>query len=346
MESIKTDAIIITDPYNLRYFTGFRGGEGFSVIAGENKYLIVDSRYTEAAGRESDFEVIEYNNAKPLAEVFKSIVAENNIRKIGFEDENLTVAAFSLLKSQMGEDLEYIPLGESLNAKRRIKKPYELEMLKAAEHIGDMAFDAVIGFIKPGLTELEVAAFLEYKMKQFGANGLSFDTICASGIHSSMPHAIPDDKKLETGDFVTMDFGCIYKGYCSDMTRTVVLGKADEKQKEVYNLVRAAQQVGLDTIKAGMRCCDVDKAARDVIEKAGYGKYFGHGLGHSVGLYIHEKPALNTRDVTVLEAGMIETIEPGVYIPGFGGVRIEDMVAVTEDGCVNFAHSPKELLEL
>jgi Xaa-Pro aminopeptidase len=196
------------------------------------------------------------------------------------------------------------------------------------------------------MTELEAAAELEYFMKKEGAEDLGFNTIIASGLNSSMPHAIPSEKPFEEGDFITFDFGCKYKGYRSDMTRTVVLGKASEKQKEIYNIVLKAQLAALDAIKAGMKGCEVDKVARDIITEAGYGEYFGHGLGHSVGLEIHEEPRLSVTSETVLQANMIETIEPGIYIPGFGGVRIEDMILVTEEGHINYAHSPKELIEI
>lgn len=187
---------------------------------------------------------------------------------------------------------------------------------------------------------------LEYQMMKQGADGTSFDTIVASGIHSSMPHAIPTDKKIELGDFVTMDFGCRYQGYCSDMTRTIVVGKANDRQKEIYQLVLKANRVTESLLHAGMICREVDKIARDIITDAGYGDYFGHGLGHSVGLEIHESPACNMRDTTVLQPNMIMTVEPGVYLPGFGGVRIEDMVVITEHGYENLAHSGKELIEL
>ena len=228
----------------------------------------------------------------------------------------------------------------------KIKTEEELTYLARAEEIGDKAFEKLLKVVKPGMTELEVAAELEYLMKKEGAEDLSFNTIIASGLNSSMPHAIPGYKKLEVGDFVTCDFGCKYKGYCSDMTRTFVLGKASEKQKEIYNVVLKAQLAGLAAVKAGVSGSSVDKVSRDIIAEAGYGEYFGHGLGHSVGLFIHESPRLSPSDDTILQAGMIETVEPGIYVPGFGGVRIEDMVVVTEDGCRNLAHSPKELIEV
>ena len=242
--------------------------------------------------------------------------------------------------------IELKPLNDVLMKPRQIKTPEEIELLRQAEHIGDLAFEDILGILKPGMTELEVAAELEYSMKKHGAEGFSFDTIAASGKNSSMPHAIPSEKKLENGDFLTMDFGCIYKGYCSDMTRTVCIGKASDEQKKIYNIVLSAQLAVLENLKPGMMCKDVDRIARDYITAQGYGEYFGHGLGHGVGLYIHESPAFNTRDTSIVKAGMIETDEPGIYLPNKFGVRIEDMILITEDGCEPLAHSPKNLIEL
>lgn len=339
------DALLITDPYNMRYISGFRGGEGVLYISVNQHVLITDSRYTEAAAGESDFTVAEENREHKRMDIIKECIERDHARILGYEDCSMLCSEFSKYNQEL--DVEgWVPMGQSVNHLRQIKTPEELEYLRKAESIGDAAFAAILNFLKPGLTELEVAARLEYEMKQHGAEGFSFDSIIASGVNSSMPHAIPSDKKLEAGDFVTMDFGCLYKGYCSDMTRTVVLGKADEKQKEIYDVVLRSQEAALGVIRAGLKGCEVDKVARDLITEAGYGKCFGHGLGHSVGLFIHEEPRLSVTDQTVLQANMIETVEPGIYVPGFGGVRIEDMVIVTEDGCDNLTHSPKQLIEL
>jgi len=345
------DMILITDPYNLRYYTGYRGGEGVALITESSNILLVDSRYTEAAGRESDFKVIEYNNKAPLKKLIQQFIIEENVKRAGFEDLSISYAEYNRYLSYMkdekaGIDVLPVMLGDALLIPRQIKTLEEIQLLQQAEHIGDLAFQDICGILKPGMTELEVAAELEYSMKKHGAEGFSFDTIAASGVNSSMPHAIPSEKKLEKGDFLTMDYGCRYNGYCSDMTRTVCIGKASEEQKKVYNIVLTAQEMVLEQLRPGMLCKEVDSIARDYIASQGYGDCFGHGLGHGVGLYIHESPAFNTRDESVVRPNMIETDEPGIYIPGRFGVRIEDMILITENGCRSLAASPKQLIEL
>ncbi len=348
-EKFGVDALFITDPFNIRYLSGYRG-EGALYISKTQKVIITDSRYTEAAGKESDFTVIEENREHKRTQIIKECMAregtgKNRKFRLGYEDQYMRCSDFSMLNREIS-DVDWIALEGKIDFLRRIKNERELEWMAKAEAIGDYAFEQICKELKPGMTELEVAALLEYHMKKAGAEGLSFDTIAASGLNSSMPHAIPSEKKLEEGDFLTMDFGCRYKGYCSDMTRTVVIGKASPKQKEIYQTVLKAQLAALDAVCAGKRGSEVDKVARDIIREAGYGSNFGHGLGHSVGLFIHEEPRLSPSDDTVLEEGMIETVEPGIYVPGFGGVRIEDMVVVTKDGCRNLTKSPKELIEI
>ena len=341
--------ILITDPCSLRYYTGFSGGEGVALCTKQDTVLYVDSRYTEAARLETEatgtgFTVREFNHENPLYQLLRDQLAKAGAEAVGFEDRSMVCSSFTKYHKEL--EVKLVPLEDTLLKPRQIKTKEELALLRKAEEIGDIAFEHVLKLLKPGITELEVAAELEYSMKRNGASGLSFDTIVASGFHSAMPHAVPTEKKLEKGDFVTMDFGCIYHGYCSDMTRTVVIGRANEEQRKIYETVLHAHIRAMEGLRPGMKCLDVDRIARDYIRDAGYGAYFGHGLGHSVGLYIHESPALNTRDETVLVPGMIETIEPGIYIPGFGGVRIEDMGVVTEEGYESFARSPKMLIEL
>ena len=340
------DALLITDPYNMRYLSGFRGGEGIIYLSENRQVLITDSRYTEAAGQETKFQVLEENRDHPRMTLLSQCLEEEGAKRVAYEDQALRCCEFHRMQEKLPLVGEWLPLGGSIDRLRRIKTPQEQEYLARAEAIGDAAFAELLKILRPGMTELEAAAELEYQMKKQGASGFSFDTIMASGKNSSMPHAVPSAKKLEAGDFVTMDFGCLYEGYCSDMTRTIVLGKANEKQKEIYRIVLKAQEAALAVIKAGLKGQEVDKAARDIIQKAGYGPYFGHGLGHSVGMFIHEEPRLSPSDPTILEAGMSETVEPGIYVPGFGGVRIEDLVIVTETGCRNLTSSPKELIEL
>lgn len=345
MEQNNVEAMIVSDEYNMRYISQFRG-EGYLYLTKKRQVILTDSRYTTQAKREAeDFEVFEISNVCGYEQLLRQLMEEDGIERVGFEDQHIGYAAYDRWTKQIPGKI-WTELGESLNNLRVIKEAWELERLEKAESIGDAAFSHILNVIKPGMTELAIAAEIEYCMKQHGASGTSFDTIVASGIHSAMPHAIPSDKKVEVGDFVTMDFGCKYDGYCSDMTRTIVIGKASDKQKEIYGVVLEAQLAALDVLRAGLTGREVDQVARDIITKAGYGEYFGHGLGHSVGLYIHEDPRLAPKGTTVLQENMIETVEPGIYLPEFGGVRIEDMVVITKDGHKNFAHSKKELIEL
>ena len=340
------EALITSDMYNMRYISGYSGDAGYMYISKGRKCIVTDSRYTVRAKEEApDFEVIEMNSKKGYKDILSGLLEEDRALDVGFEDKSISYSDYKML-SGLRDGINLVELGDALSNLRCIKSPEEIEKIAMAEHIGDIAFSKILDYIKPGMTELEVAARLEYTMKCEGAEALSFDTIVASGINSSKPHAVPGRKKIEKGDFVTMDFGCIYQGYCSDMTRTIVVGQASDEQKKVYDTVLRAQKAALDVIKEGMVCKDVDKVARDLIADAGYGEYFGHGLGHSVGLFIHENPALNTRCEDVLKENMLETVEPGIYIEGFGGVRIEDLVVVTKTGHRNLTSSPKEFIIL
>ncbi len=339
------EGILLTSPQQLRYFTGFRGGEGIALVGRDARFLFVDSRYTEAARKEaSAFTVIETAGKSRIEEIGKRM-KEQNIYCLAFEDEQLSVAEYEALQNGLPK-AKWQGCSRELETLRMVKTAEEIQWMRTAEQIGIDAFLAVIPMIKPGVAEHEVAAELEYQMRRRGGEGTSFETIVVSGVKSSMPHGRPDGKKIERGDFVTMDFGCRYQGYCSDMTRTVVVGKASAQQKEIYETVRLAQQKGLDTIQAGILGKEADRAARQVIEEAGYGRYFGHSLGHGVGLLIHELPNLSPASEVRLEEGMVVTCEPGIYLPGFGGVRIEDMVLVTKDGIENLTPLEKSLLEL
>lgn len=346
LEEKNIDALLVSDGYNMRYFSGFTGATGYLLVTKKSKYLFTDSRYTIAAKAQApDYTVIEVDANRDYCKEINTVIDAENLTTLGFEAKRVAYSEYASLNEKL-KIKELVALGGELAKLRRIKTKEEIDLLRQAEHIGDVAFSEIIKEIRPGMTELEIAAKLEYIMKINGAEKLSFESIVASGVNSSKPHAEPGRRKVELGDFITMDFGCVYEGYCSDMTRTVVLGKASEKQKEIYNTVLKAQLAVLDMLKPGLPGKAYDKVARDIIYSAGYEGCFGHGLGHSVGLEIHEDPRFSMIEEDVIEAGMIMTVEPGIYIPDFGGVRIEDMVVITENGYENFAYSSKELIEL
>mgnify|MGYP000761812321 CR=1 FL=1 len=348
IQSEKVDAIFISSPANMRAVSGFTG-EGYLYISQCTQMVVTDFRYMIAAKEECPgWQIVDMNGAyfEPLVE----ILYREQTRLLGYEMEHITMHQFNqicnLYRERGKGKLEFQNIDSALRQMRMIKSDEEIHYIEKAEEIGDLAFEQILKELKVGLTEKEVAARLEFYMKSLGADGLSFDTIAASGIHSAMPHAVPTDKRLEEGDFLTLDFGCRYHGYCSDMTRTVVIGKADEKQKRLYYLVLEAQELVLQKVRPGMTGREVDAIARNFIHKAGYGNHFGHGLGHSVGLEIHESPSFSKREDRRIEPGMVITVEPGIYIEGFGGVRIEDVICMTESGCRNLTHSPKDLIEI
>ncbi len=334
------DGILLTSSHNMRYFSEFSGGEGAVWISQGNRIVFTDSRYIEQAQNEAKaFEVRETNNW--IAE----ICGLSDIKEIAFEDRYLPTSTYLGLADKLN-GVKLCPVSKELEPLRAVKTDAELEIMQRAETVCCRAFQRIIDFIKPGISEKTLAAELEYYIRQEGGDGFAFETIAISGARCSLPHGVPSDKIIKKGDFVTMDFGAVVDGYCSDMTRTVVVGKATEGQKRIYNTVKTAQQAGLDFIKAGVTGKDADKAARDVIEKSGYGEYFRHSLGHGVGLLIHEQPNLSSKSEVGLAENMMVTCEPGIYIPDFGGVRIEDMVCVKNGGIVNFTHATKELLEI
>lgn len=347
-QSLDIEAVLLTSPANMRYVAGFTG-EGYVYLSRQKKMVVTDSRYTIAAREQCpDYDVQEWGREGYYAPLLFCLQQEA-VDRLGIEDEVLTLSTYQKLRQQMKKadllSLSLVELGQQVSDLRQVKTSAEMEKLRQAEAIGDRAFQKVLDRLEVGMTEKQVAAWLEFYMKEEGAEGFSFDTIAASGLHSAMPHAVPTDKRLENGDFLTMDFGCLYQGYCSDMTRTVVMGRANAKQREVYETVLRAQETALQGIRPGMTGREIDSLAREVITKAGYGKCFGHSLGHSVGLEIHERPNFSPKEETVIRPGMVITVEPGIYIEGFGGVRIEDVVILTENGCENITHSPKNLIE-
>lgn len=338
------DAVLVTKYVNLHYFSGFRGDDTILVISRDRAVLVTDSRYTEQAKAQAPlFDLVEQKDG--LLPKTADVVKEMGCKKVGFEGNALIYDDFARLAELLqGIDFK-TPL--KLDALREVKDAGEIKLIRKACEIADAAFADILAFIRPGITELAVAAHMEAKMRELGAEEPSFKTIVASGLRGALPHGVATDKVIRSGELVTMDFGAIYEGYCSDMTRTVCVGKADEKQRKIYAAVLGAQKLALTLIRPGVSGKAVDAAAREVLDRHGLGEYFGHGLGHSLGLEIHEAPRLSRKsNCEALLPGMLITDEPGVYIPGWGGIRIEDTVLVTENGSEALTHSGKELIEL
>ena len=345
LKEMELDAFLVTSKENRQYLTGFTGSYGWVLLTQNDVVLFTDFRYVEQAKMQAKgCKLVQFNQFAPSV-TLRQYMEQFDLYTLGIESDRSTVEEYELLGNQIRKKA-ITPIKGFVEQIRQVKTEEEIACMAEAQRITDLAFDHILKFIKPGVTELDIAIELEFFMRRNGAEKLSFDTIVASGKRSSLPHGAPTEKKIEVGNFVTMDYGCMYKGYCSDMTRTIVVGKVDEKQETVYNLVRKAQEEALAGIKAGVIGKDIHALAHNVFNEAGYGQYFGHGLGHSVGLEIHEEPRFSPRaEETILE-NMVITVEPGLYLPDWGGVRIEDLVVVKEDGYINLTKSPKELIIL
>ncbi|WP_144511064.1 Xaa-Pro peptidase family protein [Bacillus sp. FJAT-22090] len=343
LEEQGVDALLITNGYNRHYMTGFTGTAGVAIVSKNDAVFITDFRYTEqAASQIKDFRIVKHE--KTLIEEVAAQVSQMGIQSLGFEKDDLTYSSFELYKQAVKAEL--VPLSGLVEKIRLIKTDEEISIIKAACRIADEAYEHIVTYIKPGMTELEVSNELEFFMRKRGATSSSFDTIVASGIRSALPHGVASDKVIEDGDFVTLDFGAVYNGYISDTTRTVAVGQPSEQLKEIYQVVLDSQLLALEKVKPGMTGKEADAIARDYIASKGYGEAFGHSLGHGIGLEVHEGPGLSYRSDIVLEPGMVITIEPGIYLPNIGGVRIEDDALVTENGLEKLTHSTKELLIL
>ena len=330
------EGVLISGRANIFYYSGFASEDAFLYIAKDKRVIVTDSRYTIQASQQADgYEVFSGKLGKLL-----SIVSESYI---WFEDECLPFSQYAAISAGTA-DKSFVPKQSEISEMRRIKDDDEIRRIAAAEELGDRAFSHILEFIKPGMTEKEIALELEMFMRKCGAERTSFETICASGARSAMPHGTASDKTVEKGDLLTLDFGCVLDGYCSDMTRTISIGGMDDRQTEIYSVVRNAQNAALTKICAGRQCSEIDAFARNVIADGGYGECFGHSLGHSVGIEIHESPNLSPRSEDILHAGNVVSVEPGIYIEGFGGVRIEDLVVVLEDGCRNLTSSDKNII--
>ncbi len=339
-----SEAFVIISDINRLYFTGFSSSAGTLLITRDAAEFFIDFRYYEKAVKSiSHCEVILAKNVyQQLGEALNRL----RIREIYIETSQVTLQQFSAF-SQRLPDFKFSDsdkMDRMILQLRSKKSSAELARIKAAQRITDDTFSYILNHIRPGRTEREIMLEMEYYMRKQGGEGVSFDTIVVSGKNSSLPHGVPTAKTIEKGDFITMDFGTIVDGYCSDMTRTVAVGEVNDLQLQVYNTVLSAQEKALSGIAPGKVCKDIDGIARSYITQAGFGDCFGHGLGHSVGLEVHESPSFNTSDETPLEPGMVLTVEPGIYLSDQFGVRIEDMVYITESGFENLTASPKELI--
>ncbi|MGI6703386.1 MAG: M24 family metallopeptidase [Clostridia bacterium] len=338
------DGLLVQSPANRRYLSGFTGTAGSLLITEGESIILTDFRYTRQAKEQCAlFTATEYKS--DVWEALSGLLKEHSIKRMGFEDGFITYRQYLDMKKRL-EGADTVPVGESLNLLRMVKDDSEMRLMRKAAEISEKALEYAMPLIRPGTTEREISKALVSYMIQAGCSGPAFEFIVASGWRSAMPHGVASDKEIEYGDFVTIDFGGKYQGYCSDMTRTFVVGRCSPKQKEVYDTVLTAQLTAIERLRAGITGREADEAARSSIEKAGYGRCFGHGLGHGVGLKIHEAPALSPRGDIVLKPGMAVTVEPGVYIEGFGGVRIEDLVIVKENGVENLNSMGKELIVL
>ncbi|HEY8395002.1 MAG TPA: Xaa-Pro peptidase family protein [Thermaerobacter sp.] len=346
MAEEKVDGIWVGSPANRRYLSGFTGSSGWLLITADRAELWTDFRYLEqAAAQAPAFEVVRHE-----PDVYQHLgrrAGELGLTRLGFERDHLTYGQWERLRAGLPDTVELVPVAGWVEELRRVKDPGEIAAIRQAARIADEALLEVLAGLRPGMTEREVALQLEFAMRRRGAEGVAFDFIVASGPRSSLPHGLASERVIEEGDLVTIDYGAVYAGYASDCTRTVVIGRAGQRQREIYDIVLEAQRRAMAAVRPGATGADVDRAAREVIEAAGYGEHFGHATGHGVGLEVHEGPRLAaTAGDQVLAPGMVVTVEPGIYLPGWGGVRIEDLVVVTEDGGEVLTRVTKEFLQI
>lgn len=339
------DAMLITNNYNIRYMTGFTGSSGVAFVTQDDALFITDFRYTEQAERQvvpNGFRVVKHEGIIPkeVAEQVKALA----VNSVAFEKDSMVYALYEQYKQVLNVD--FVPFSGVIEKIRLIKTPEEINIIKVACEIADSAFSHILTYIQPGITELDVSNELEFFMRKQGATSSSFDIIVASGLRSALPHGVATSKVIEKGDFVTLDFGALYNGYISDITRTVAVGQPSDKLIEMYNVVLEAQKLAVEKVGPNMTGVEADAIARNYLKSKGYGEAFGHSTGHGIGLEVHEGPALSYRSETKLEPNMVVTIEPGVYLPNIGGVRIEDDIVITQTGNEVLTHSTKELIIL
>ena len=339
----EVDGLLLTSRYSRHYGAEFDIAEGVAIVTKKGCRYFTDSRYIESAENNiKGFEVLGINQFNGYFKRLNEAIQDFGVTTLGYEENYLSVGELMGYEKHLNAKL--VPYNQEINGFRGTKEAWEIELMLKAQAITDKAFAEVLTRIKPGMTELELQAELIYCMYKNGGTGLAFDPIVVSGPNTSLPHGVAGERVIREGDFVTMDFGASYQGYCSDMTRTVAVGYATEEMKEVYETVLKAQETAITATKAGIPGREIDAVARKVITDAGYGEYFGHGYGHSLGLEIHEGPNVNTGNPEPMPAGAVCSAEPGIYLPGKFGVRIEDVTIITEDGVIDITKSPKNLI--
>ena len=338
------DALLVTRPANLRYFSGFTGTDGALIITPQETIFLTDSRYTIQAGEE--VKVDQRREYSVQAEGIIAALEDFSAKIVGYEAEYLTCAALERLRTRSGQEITLVGLDRLMLGLRGIKDSIEIVALERAAHMAAAAFDEIVPLLRPGIAERKIALDLEFAMRRLGGDEKSFDLIVASGERGALPHGAASDRILRSGEFVTIDFGLRLQGYCSDETVTIAIGEVDAELERVYDTVYQAQEDAIAAIRPGVPLKEIDALARNTIAAAGYASFFGHGLGHGVGLEVHEYPTLSPRSVDTAQVGMVFTVEPGIYLPGKGGVRLEDMVVVTNDGCRKLTRIPKKLRRL
>lgn len=342
MEQKGLDAIVVLSPHNRRYLSGFTGTSGSLLITKDTKQLITDFRYIQqATSQAEEFEII--NQKGPMIGKINELIQQGNYKNIGVEADLITYNEYQALNTN---DVQLSSIESVIETIRMVKDDFEIKQIQKAADIVDETYEHILKWIKPGMTENEVNNEMEMFMRSKGATSSSFDTIVASGHRGALPHGVASNKVIEEGDMITLDFGALYEGYVSDITRTFAIGEPKEEMKKIYNIVLESQLAALEQIKPGMTGKEADSIARDIISSYGYGEQFGHSLGHGIGLEVHEGPALSQKSDIVLEENMCVTLEPGIYVEGLGGVRIEDDVLVTKNGLQRFTKSTKDLIIL
>jgi Xaa-Pro aminopeptidase len=343
IKNLDVDGVMITNPQNRRYLSNFSGSDGVLLISSDTAAIMTDFRFFEQVEEEVSGFVLEKQGPlfwQSVVELFRKY----HWKRVGFEASAVTFQDYKTLTDLVPAPIQLVPLNDLVETLRWVKDQQEIELLAKAEQITDTALQKTMALVKPGMKEREMALEFDYQLRLQGAEGNSFTTIALSGERSSLPHGVPSEREIRPGDLVLLDCGALYQGYCADLTRTMVMGTASAEQKGIYQIVLRAQELALAHLKAGLIGSEVDKVARVFLAEQGYGQNFGHGLGHSVGLNIHESPRLSVTEKNFIPANAVITVEPGVYIPGWGGIRIEDLVVVEENGIRNLSGSPKQAL--